>query len=149
MHSWYVAVNGQQHGPFDQQHIQQALKADQYNPDTLVWREGFGDWIAIARVPELQESSISMAPPPYGEILRSVEERLEAFRPGPLGAQGLAPHAPHTVARPLMAALRERFHDPRSSSANGGEGLPFAVHMAEPAEERLRTRALARAKSGL
>ncbi len=74
MHSWYVAVNGQQHGPFDQQHIQQALKANQYNPDTLVWREGFGDWTAIARVPELQQSSISMAPPPPSRSTQRAHE---------------------------------------------------------------------------
>lgn len=64
MYSWYVAVNGQQHGPFDQQQIQQAFKAGQYTLNTLVWRDGYSDWTPIARVPELQQPAAAMAPPP-------------------------------------------------------------------------------------
>ncbi len=74
MHSWYVAVNGQQHGPFDQQQIQQALKAGQYNLDTLVWRESFGEWTAIAKVPELQQSSTAMVPPPPSSSTQRAHE---------------------------------------------------------------------------
>ncbi len=48
---------------------------------------------------------------------------------GPLGAWGLAPHAPYTVSRPLMAALRARFQaEPRA--------LPFSIHLAETRSER-------------
>lgn len=64
MHSWYVAVNGQQQGPFDQQQIQQGFKTGQYTLNTLVWRDGFGDWTAIAQIPELQHHSAAVVPPP-------------------------------------------------------------------------------------
>lgn len=79
MHSWYVAVNGQQQGPFDQQQIQQAFIAGQYNLDTLVWRNGFNDWTAIAQVPELQHPSTHMAPPPTSTGKQAHEIDYEIF----------------------------------------------------------------------
>ncbi|MBU0946807.1 MAG: TIGR00266 family protein [Proteobacteria bacterium] len=66
MHSWYVVVNGQQQGPFDQLQVQQAFKSGQYSLETLVWRDGFRDWTPIAQIPELQNSATGMAPPPPG-----------------------------------------------------------------------------------
>jgi cytosine/adenosine deaminase-related metal-dependent hydrolase len=48
---------------------------------------------------------------------------------GPLGAWGVAPHAPYTVSRPLMAALRQRFQ-------TIPPGLPFSIHLAETRSER-------------
>jgi len=48
---------------------------------------------------------------------------------GPLGAWGIAPHAPYTVSRPLMAALRARFQTEPCA-------LPFSIHLAETRSER-------------
>ena len=67
---------------------------------------------------------INMTPPPYGGLLREIEERLAGFAPGPRAAVGLSPHTPYTVARPLMAALRRRFQGP-------GRRVPFSIHVAE------------------
>lgn len=65
MHSWYVAVNGQQQGPFEQQQIQQSIKTGQFTRETLVWRNGFADWIPIGQIPELKQPYYtSQAPPP-------------------------------------------------------------------------------------
>jgi uncharacterized protein (TIGR00266 family) len=63
MDIWYVAVNGQQQGPFSQAFIQQSLSGGVYSQETLVWRQGFDAWQPIAQVPELLATSASPPPP--------------------------------------------------------------------------------------
>ena len=41
------------------------LAAGQYNEATMVWRDGFADWLPIGRVPELQSGQAAPSPPPY------------------------------------------------------------------------------------
>ncbi len=59
MDTWYIANGGQQQGPFSQSHIQQGLASGIYSTDTLVWRQGFANWMTIAQAPELQRPSFS------------------------------------------------------------------------------------------
>ncbi len=48
---WYILIDGCKEGPF----TSLELKADsRITPDTLVWKEGFLEWIAIRFVPELK-----------------------------------------------------------------------------------------------
>ncbi len=63
MDIWYVAVNGQQQGPFSQIFIQQSLGGGVYSQETLVWRQGFDAWRPIAQVPELLAPAASPSPP--------------------------------------------------------------------------------------
>jgi uncharacterized protein (TIGR00266 family) len=62
MDNWYIAIGGQQQGPFSQAQIQQGIAAGIYTRDTLVWRQGFANWLAMSQVPELQQPTFS--PPP-------------------------------------------------------------------------------------
>lgn len=62
MNNWYVAINGVQHGPFTQDQIQQGLTTGIYTRDTLVWRQGFANWLPIAQAPELQQPSFTRPP---------------------------------------------------------------------------------------
>ena len=62
MNNWYVAINGVQHGPFTQEQIQQGLSTGIYTRDTLVWRQGFANWLPIAQAPELQQPSFTRPP---------------------------------------------------------------------------------------
>ncbi len=52
--NFFVALNGQAAGPFNQMQIQQMMASGQIAAQTLVWKEGMADWAPIARVPELQ-----------------------------------------------------------------------------------------------
>lgn len=80
MHSWYIAVNGQQQGPFSVDQIQQGIQTGHYTVDTLVWRDGFADWTAIAKVSELQQSSPgSIPPPPTNSGIQAHEIDYEIF----------------------------------------------------------------------
>jgi uncharacterized protein (TIGR00266 family) len=79
MHPWYVAVKGQQQGPFNLSQLQQALQHGQYTQETMVWQDGFPDWTAIANVPELQPASSSAPPPPTGYGTQAHEIDYEIF----------------------------------------------------------------------
>jgi uncharacterized protein (TIGR00266 family) len=65
MYNWYIAVNGQSTGPFSHQHLLNGLQSGQYSPDTLVWREGFTEWLVVEQLNELaQTQPHQQAPPP-------------------------------------------------------------------------------------
>lgn len=63
MDIWYVALNNQQYGPYSITQILQGMQNGTYTQSTLVWRQGFAQWVAIAQVPELNGSNPSQVPP--------------------------------------------------------------------------------------
>lgn len=64
--NWHVAVNGQTVGPFSQQQLLAGLRSGQYNRSTMVWRDGFADWLPVEQVPELSDpgAAAQAGPPP-------------------------------------------------------------------------------------
>lgn len=66
MENWYIAINGQQQGPLSTVQISQGLKTGVYTPETLVWRQGYQDWIQISQATELHNPTAMTAPPPPG-----------------------------------------------------------------------------------
>jgi uncharacterized protein (TIGR00266 family) len=63
MDNWYVAINGQQQGPFSQAQIQQGIASGAYTQETLIWRQGFANWLTIAQAPELLQPTFAPSPP--------------------------------------------------------------------------------------
>lgn len=47
---WYYATDGQQHGPVPASRLRQLWIDRRIGDQSLVWREGMGDWVAIAQV---------------------------------------------------------------------------------------------------
>lgn len=62
MQTWYIAINGQQQGPFDRNYIQQALATGQFPKSAMVWTDGYSNWVPISEVNEMQDSSASVPP---------------------------------------------------------------------------------------
>ncbi len=62
--SFYIAVNGQQQGPFPIQTLQQMMAQGQFDSSTLVWKQGMASWAAANTVPELSQLFAAAAPPP-------------------------------------------------------------------------------------
>ena len=60
---FFVAMGGQQAGPFDLNALQQHVQSGQLTKDTLVWKEGMANWTAAGQVPELS-NLFGAAPPP-------------------------------------------------------------------------------------
>ncbi len=78
MNSYYVAVNGQQQGPFPLSQIRSSLAQGVYNESTMVWAQGMSDWQPISSVAELQQKT-SQAPPPPVRGTQAHEIDYEIF----------------------------------------------------------------------
>jgi predicted Zn finger-like uncharacterized protein len=51
--TWHVVVDGEQVGPLTEAEVKDRLRQGKINSDTLVWKEGFADWMQLSTVPEL------------------------------------------------------------------------------------------------
>ena len=51
--SVYVAIGGQQQGPFDANMLKQMIQTNGLTPQTLVWKEGLTAWTPAQQVPEI------------------------------------------------------------------------------------------------
>lgn len=61
--AFFVAVNGQQQGPFDAAAMPNLVRSGQLTRDTLVWRQGMAAWAKAGEIPELA-GAFAAAPPP-------------------------------------------------------------------------------------
>lgn len=64
----YVAVNGQQTGPFNMQQLQQMAAAGQFTAQSLVWKQGMPQWAAASTLPELASLFAPAVPPIPGSV---------------------------------------------------------------------------------
>ena len=91
MSTWYVTVDGKSLGPFSSEQVISSLASGQYNESTMVWRDGFSDWMPMGQVPELGKQSVAPVPPPvsgqqaheidyeiFGEEMQFVEIELDS-----------------------------------------------------------------------
>ena len=62
--SYFVAVNGQQSGPFDINALKQFSSQGQFTAETLVWKQGMAAWTAAGQVADLSGIFNSNTPPP-------------------------------------------------------------------------------------
>jgi predicted Zn finger-like uncharacterized protein len=52
-HDWYVAIDEKQTGPLTAEAIKDHWDRGEIGPDSLTWRLGFEDWVALSEVSEL------------------------------------------------------------------------------------------------
>jgi uncharacterized protein (TIGR00266 family) len=126
MSQWYLSVNGQQMGPFDQATAAAQARA---NPSAHCWRNGFANWLPVAQVPELFQASTAMsAPPPvasggqradvidyklYGEDVQFVEIELDP------GESAIA-EAGSMMYKDATVRMESVFGDGTQKAASGG-----------------------------
>lgn len=60
---FFVAVNGQQMGPYDPGMLANLVRGGQLTPASLVWKQGMSAWLAASQVPELA-ALFNQSPPP-------------------------------------------------------------------------------------
>jgi membrane protease subunit (stomatin/prohibitin family) len=60
---FFMAINGQQQGPFNLAALQQMITSGSFNRDSLVWKQGMSGWLKAGEVPELS-GLFGAAPPP-------------------------------------------------------------------------------------
>jgi membrane protease subunit (stomatin/prohibitin family) len=61
--SFFVALDGQQAGPFNTDALQQKVKDGQLTRSTLVWKNGMVNWTEAGKLPELNGLFASVPPP--------------------------------------------------------------------------------------
>jgi predicted Zn finger-like uncharacterized protein len=64
--NWFVAIDEKQTGPLTLEKVKEHWDRGEVGPDSLCWREGFGDWIPLASVASL---GAVLAPKPPRPIL--------------------------------------------------------------------------------
>lgn len=72
MDSWFVAVAGQARGPFSREEIMNGVAGGLYTPQSLVWKEGFSEWLPIQQVPELRQGAAAPSSPQSPPIPQGV-----------------------------------------------------------------------------
>lgn len=60
---YYVAVNGQQSGPYSVAQLQQYAAAGQFTPQSMVWKQGMAAWDMASNVAELATIFAPATPP--------------------------------------------------------------------------------------
>ncbi|MBQ2783858.1 MAG: SPFH domain-containing protein [Alistipes sp.] len=60
---YYVAVNGQQSGPYSVAQLQQYAAAGQFTPQSMVWKQGMAAWDMASNVAELAAIFAPATPP--------------------------------------------------------------------------------------
>lgn len=56
MSTWYYVEGGERRGPIDHGTLTRQLETGALPADTLVWRDGMGDWVPASNTPELAGS---------------------------------------------------------------------------------------------
>src|SRR5580698_3039609 len=66
--SWYYAENNERRGPVEDAAFQTLVSAGTVKPDTLVWRDGFADWIPYSEAASAVAASATASTSPGGVI---------------------------------------------------------------------------------
>jgi membrane protease subunit (stomatin/prohibitin family) len=64
---YFLAINGKQEGPFTINDISKMVATAAITKDTLAWKKGMQNWLAVAAVPELSDL-LGNAPPPLPAV---------------------------------------------------------------------------------
>lgn len=72
---WYVKLQGKEKGPYS---ISQLKDLPKFSPDTLVWKEGFPEWVKAGSVEELEEIFIDPEEEKAREKQKKEQEKLYA-----------------------------------------------------------------------
>lgn len=66
--NYYLAINGQQAGPYDGNTVSSYISNGQINAETLVWKQGMPSWAKLSALPEFA-SLFQNCPPPVPPTL--------------------------------------------------------------------------------
>jgi membrane protease subunit (stomatin/prohibitin family) len=61
---FHVSVNGQSYGPYDMNAFSQHVQAGQITAESMVWKQGMGNWMPAGQVAELANLFGPPSPPP-------------------------------------------------------------------------------------
>lgn len=110
---WYVAIDGQQAGPFILAEAQAWVAKHSLAADLHCWSEGFEDWLPVEKVSQLRglrldaKPAVSKGPPPRPGTAPAISAPASAAAPAPaptwVAARSSADSAPHAVQHAISA----------------------------------------------
>jgi hypothetical protein len=121
----------------DEQQIAREIASGKLAPNTLVWREGFGDWLEIANVPQLAQH-LPSAKKPAGVAPR-VAPKSNPLNPTPAAKPASSPLNPTPAAKPAAAPINRAPAAPlapRAPAPAPKAPAPAPKASAKPAEPR-------------
>jgi hypothetical protein len=123
---WYLARDGQQHGPISAPEMEKIIELGYLLPTDLVWRQGFDDWKRAADAfPKKMEAAPAATPPAATQAAPAA--------PASPARPTESTSAPSTSAAPKAGADRDRIaKDPASWEAEARRQA--AIRTAEPSE---------------
>lgn len=148
---WYLTVDAHQFGPMSFEELGSRVKrGEARGDDAYVWRDGFDDWIDVARVPELRpftppppppsrsglfpvsdiDSKLPMPPAPVPPVPGFDRPAAGAGVPRPTGPQGGRSATP--VPAPMPAPPRAPVPPPRPPAPTIPQGVAMAIPAPQP-----------------
>lgn len=132
--NWYVGVAGVPLGPIRLSVIREKAAAGAVDGDSLVWREGFDEWVALRNFPELmevvEEARAAAARKPATLTAPSPQRSMT---PQPMAAFGAGPATPPSFTAPSPAAPAMAGVAPADPFAPPAPGHALAGAHAAPA----------------
>lgn len=104
-HDWFVAIDDKQVGPMPIEKIKEHWDKGEIGPDSLCWRAGFSDWLALSEVSELAPV---LAPRPAKPVI---------VAPAPMAPVVSVPVASAFSAGGLSLSVRSEVQLPLATSA--------------------------------
>ncbi|MHB8874317.1 MAG: adventurous gliding motility protein GltJ [Myxococcaceae bacterium] len=128
-HDWFVAIDEKQSGPFSVEKLKDYWNRGEIGPDSLCWRAGFGDWMALSEVPELAAvlaprpaKPVLVAPSPSSNIGQVVSVPVESA----FSAGGMTKTVRSEVQVPIAASPSEDTSGWKPSAASALASLAKA-----------------------
>lgn len=115
--AWHIVVEGEQVGPLSESDIKGRLSRSEISGDTLVWKEGFADWVKLSTVAEFADAA--------GSATNQEPSEQAAATPMPHSAPAQEP----PVAAPIADLFAAAAPSPSSPQAD-----IFAAASSAPAE---------------
>ena len=83
---WHIVVDDQQQGPYTTPQIKEYIQGGSLATDSLIWREGFDDWMVVSDVPEFVDAMpVAAAPSSGGGGLFDEQPASQLFNDAPAG----------------------------------------------------------------
>jgi uncharacterized protein (TIGR00266 family) len=78
---WYVAIGGQQQGPWTQEEVLDGIRGGRYGRDAYLYADGMANWVPITSQPDFQSAfgPAAAAPPPPPQRSAAHEIDYELF----------------------------------------------------------------------
>lgn len=110
---WYVAIDEKQVGPLTVEKMKEHWERGEVGPDSLCWRQGFGDWIPLSEVTELASvlsprpaKPVIVAPSPVSSSVPTVSAPVESAFAAPKNTRPEIPAAPALGVEPTSSGWK-------------------------------------------